>query len=240
MSHAKSDPPITKYLRLALLGAVCSVLTTTGALAQESPGLRPHHVTVGAGLLWAGGYDVGGPTAQLRGNGIGATAPAFNWFSVDSRMTGAAAPEFQVGFAFSRTLAIDGAVSYARPRIALAISGDAEAPSQDLAGEKIEQYQIGAGLTWQLPLATGRKFAPFASIGGAYLRQLHEDRALAETGRIYYAGGGARYWLRGGHGTLTAVAARVDARVNLRKDGIDFENKMRPYPTLTLSLFVGL
>jgi hypothetical protein len=225
---------------LAWFVVLAAGLFAVPAQAQEAPGLRTHHVTFGAGVLWSGGYDVGDATAQLRGNAVGASAPAFNWFSAGSRFTPGAAPEFHVGFALSPTIAIDGAISYARPRIAVAISGDAEAPSQELDGEKIEQYALGAGVTWQLPVATAVRFAPFVSIGGLYLRQLHEDRALAETGGIYYAGGGARYWLRGGRGNSAAAGVRVDARVNLRKDGIDFENKMRAYPTLTLSLFVGL
>ena len=241
MSHArKGDPPITRLIRQSLFVAAVAVTAGGVAAAQEGPLLRTHHVTLGAGVLWSGGYDVGDATAQLRGNGTGSTAPAFNWFTANSRVTAATAPEVHIGFALTPRVAIDGVVSYARPRIAVKIAGDAEAPAQELAGEKIEQYEIGAAVSWQLPIASARRFAPFVSAGGAYLRQLHEDRALAETGRIYYAGGGARYWLRGGHGASTAAGMRVDARVNLRKDGIDFENKMRAYPTLTLSLFVGL
>ena len=81
---------------------------------------------------------------------------------------------------------------------------------------------------------------PSSSGGAAFLRQLHEDRTLAETGQIYYAGGGARYWLRGGHGAGRAVGLRGDARVNFRRNGIDFEDTMRTYPTFSLSVFVGL
>ena len=99
---------------------------------------------------------------------------------------------------------------------------------------------IGGGVTWQLPMRTGARLAPFVSGGAAFLRQLHEDRTLAETGQIYYAGGGARYWLRGGRGSGRAYGLRGDARVNFRRKGIDFENKIRIYPTLSLSVFVGL
>ena len=84
------------------------------------------------------------------------------------------------------------------------------------------------------------RVAPFVSIGGGYLRQLHEDRALAETGTIYYAGGGLRYWLRGGQGASMDVGVRADARINVRRDGIDFENKRRTYPSVSPMLFVGL
>jgi hypothetical protein len=143
------------------------------------------------------------------------------------------------GFALTPRVAIEGGVTVAHPRIAVAISGDAEAPSQELPGEKLDQYQIEAGVTWQLPIRMGRNLAPFASFGGGYLRQLHEDRALAETGQIFYGGAGARYWLRGGRGTSTAVGIRGDARVDFRTGGIDFEDKMRAYPSLTASFFVG-
>jgi hypothetical protein len=85
----------------------------------------------------------------------------------------------------------------------------------------------------------GARMAPFVSGGAAFLRQLHEDRTMAETGQIYYAGGGARYWLRGGHGAGRAYGLRGDARMNFRRQGIDFEDQMRIYPTFSLSVFVG-
>ena len=222
------------------LWVIACLALAAQAAAQETPALRPHHVTLGGGLLWSGGYDIGDATAQLRGNGAGPSATPFNWFTTSTRIAPATAPMFHVGVALTRSIAIDGGVAYVKPRIAFSVSGDAEVPSQSLEGEQIEQYQIGGGVSWQLPFGIGRRAAPFVSAGGSYLRQLHEDRALAETGRIYYAGAGARYWLAGGHGASKALGLRVDARLNLRKDGIDFENKMRAYPTLAFSLFVGL
>jgi len=227
--------------------AIAIVLAlATPALAQEAPRLREHRVTLGGSMVWSGGYDVGDATAQLRGNAPGPTAPAFNWFSSSSRVTGAFAPELHVGFSVSSTIAIDGGVAYSKPHIAVSISRDAETSAQELPGEQLEQYQVGAALTWQLPLgstataALGGRLAPFVTGGGAYLRQLHEDRALGENGQVYHAGGGARYWLKGGTGTARDLGIRADARFNLRRGGIDFENKMRTYPSVTLMLFVGL
>ena len=43
-----------------------------------------------------------------------------------------------------------------------------------------------------------------------------------------------------GTGTGRAVGLRGDARVNFRRNGIDFENTMRTYSTFSLSVFVGL
>ena len=209
------------------------------AHAQEVPALRVHHFTVGAGVVWSGGYDIGDATARLRGNGPGATPLDVTLFTAESRITPATSPELQVGFAATERLAVEFGLAFTRPHIGVEIAGDAEAPSQELPGERLQQYVIGGGVTWQVPIRLGVRLAPFLSGGAAFLRQLHEDRTLAETGQVYYAGGGARYWLRGGHGAGHAYGVRGDARVNFRRKGIDFEDQMRIYPTFSLSVFVG-
>lgn len=226
---------------------VFALVVPVTSLAQDTPKLRAHRTMVSGGVTWSGPYGVGNSTASLRGNGPGASAPAFTFFTADARMKAALAPELRVEFALTPTLALDGGMSFARPRIGVAISGDAEAPAQELDGEKLDQYQIGAGVTWQPPmpmrwrlLPIGRRVAPFVSVGAGYLRQLHEDRALAETGAVYHAGGGVRYWLHGGQSASTGVGVRADARINVRQNGIDFENKRRTYPSVSLMLFVGL
>jgi hypothetical protein len=220
-----------------LVGLLC---LAPPASAQEAPSLRAHQVTISGGITWSGGYDIGDATAQLRGNGSGASAPPFNLFTAGSRITSAVAPTVQAGFAITPRVAIEGGLTLAHPRIAIAISGDAEASNQELPGEKLDQYQIDAGLTWQLPVRMGRSLAPFVSFGGGYLRQLHEDRALAETGQVFYGGIGARYWLRGGRGASTAIGIRGDVTLMLRRNGIDFDDSARTYPAAKLMLFVGL
>lgn len=234
-------------MRSLLRGVALSLIVCTPVLAQEAPVLRPHHVTLLGGIAWAAPYDVGDATAQLRGNAPGATAPPFTLFSADSRLSMAFAPEFRVGFPLTRSFAIDGGLSFSRPRVAIAIANDAEAPPQQLDGEQLDQYQIDAQLTWQVPVpararsrATFLHLAPFVAAGGGYLRQLHEGRALAETGWIYHAGGGARYWLRGGSGSSRDLGVQADARFNVRTGGIDFDNARRYYPSVSVMLFVGL
>lgn len=224
------------------LGWVLMVLLLAPAFAsaQDRPGLRPGRFTLGAAVVQSGGYDIGDATAQLRGNGPGASPAPFTLFNARSRLTAVTAPMVLVGLALSRTLVLEGSATFAHPRVAVSISGDAEAPSQELPGERLEQYQFEAGLTWQLPVLDGRRFASFVGAGGGYLRQLHEDRTLAETGQIYHAGVGARYWLRGGGTASKAIGLRGDLRLNLRRKGIEFEDKMRAYPSLALSAFIGL
>jgi hypothetical protein len=225
----------------ALLGLMILAMPGVArAQAQEAPSLRVHRVTVSAGVSRSGGYDVGDATAQLRGNGLGATPPAFTLFTADSRLSQATGPEIRVGFALTRRLVLEAAGSVSRPRIGVSIAGDGEAPSQQLPGEELRQFVFDGSVSWQLPIRLGTRLAPFVTGGGGYLRQLHEDRTLGETGQIYHAGGGARYFLRGGHGHARPVGLRGEVRMNVRRRGIDFEDAMRTYPTLSLQLFVGI
>lgn len=210
------------------------------AQAQEAPELRANRITINAGVSWLGGYDVGSSTAQLRGNGTGVTPSSFTLFTADSRVSPTAAPELRVGVSLTSRLVLEGGGSVSHPRIGVSIAGDPEAAAQQLPGEQLQQYVFDGGVNWQLPVNLGRRLAPFVAGGAGYLRQLHEDRTFAETGRIYYAGGGARYWVHGGHGTTRPVGLRGEFRINMRARGIDFEDKMRTYPTFSLFLFLGV
>lgn len=227
-------------VRLLLLSALLGLAICVPASAQEAPELRDNRISVTAGITWLGGYDVGASTAQLRGNGTGLTPPSFTLFTTDSHFSSATAPEVRVGLSLTPRLAIEGGASLSHPRIGVSITADPESAAQQLPGEEVQQYIFDGGLSWQLPITMGRRLAPFVTGGSGYLRQLHEDRTFAETGRIYYAGGGARYWLRGGRGTARPLGLRGDFRVNLRSKGIDFEDQMRAYPTFSLFLFLGL
>lgn len=225
--------------RLPLFTILCSIAAAS-AHAQAAPELRDNRLTINSGVTWLGRYDVGTSIAQLRGNATGPTAPAFTLFTADSYFDSATAPEIRIGLSLTPRLAIEGGASLSRPRVGISISGDPESPAQDLPGEKLQQFEFDGGLTWQLPISLGRRLAPYVTGGAGYLRQLHEDRTLVESGRIYYAGGGARYWLRGGHGRARPAGLRGEFRVNLRDRGIDFEDKMRAYPTFSLFLFIGI
>ena len=222
---------------LLMLGL--ALAAADSAYAQQAPAFRAHQFTIGAGLVWSGAYGIGDASAALRGNGIGSSPPVFTWFNATSRITSATSPELRVGYAVTPRTVVEFGLAYTRPHLAVSISDDVEAPSQELPGETLEQYVIGGGITWQPPIRLGHRLAPFVLGGAAFLRQLHEDRTLAETGQIYYAGAGARYFLRGGHGPGGALGLRGDARLNFRSRGIEFEDQVRTYPTFSLAAFVG-
>src|SRR5690349_19644237 len=141
-----------KYAVAILALALCPGI----ASAQAAPALRPHHLTIEVGLASAGGYDVGVSTARLRGNGPGALPPAFTFFTADSHIERVTAPQFRIGFALTDRVVVEGGIAQSNPRISVSISGDAEAPAQQLVGEELQQYLFDGAVTWQLPKAFGR------------------------------------------------------------------------------------
>ena len=228
---------------LVLLAATSlGALSPTEALAQtgdQSPSLRPHHVTLSGGLMWTGGYSIGDTTAELRGNAVGSSAPPFALFRAESSVDTAAGVEGRIGYVIARNLMVDVGVVYQKPGLTTTLSDDEEAAADTLDAERLSQYIVDAGVLWQLPgRALGSRVRPFVIGGGGYLRQLYDERTLVETGSVYYAGAGVRYWLRGGDGERRSIGLRADGRAMWRRGGVDFEDEVRVIPVLRVDAFV--
>ena len=211
-----------------------------GVSAQEAPALRAHRVVVEGGMVWSGSHAIGDASALLRSNAAGATPPPFTLFSTSSRIESVAHASVRVGFTLTPQLLVEGGASFGMPRVGVAIAQDAEAGAQELEGEELQQYCFDGALVWHLPVRLGSRLRPFIVGGAGYLRQLHEERTMVETGQIYHGGVGARYWIRGGSGTARSFGLRADLRANVRRGGIEFENKVRLFPTLAVHLFLSL
>ena len=226
---------------MKVLACIALIVAMAGAAVEaqgEAPAMRVRHVGVSGGILWSGGYPVGDAVATLRPNAPGSGAPPFTLFATASTLEAAVGAGARVGFAVTSSLALEVGLSFARPRVSVAISQDQESRAQVLEGESIEQYVVDAGALWHLPIWFGRRVRPFVSGGAGYLRQLHQERTLAETGRTYYAGAGLRYWIRGGDGTGRSIGLRGDARATWKTGGIDFERRTRVSPSLALQAFI--
>jgi hypothetical protein len=203
-------------------------------------GIAQAQVTINGGLGWSGGHDVGAATATLRTNAPGATPPPFTLFNVDTRIAPSPGGEVRVGAAIGSRFTIEGGALLARRQLAFGITGDRESSAQQFDGETVHHYVFDAGLQWELPIPRRPRMRTFAAGGAGYLRQLHQDRTLVESGQVYYVGGGMRYWLRGRPTSSRSLGLRGDVRLNLRSNGIDFDNRTRIYPTLSLLMFLAL
>ena len=221
--------------------AVAAMLLVASAASAQSgdPGFRTHHFTLSAGLVVTGGYPVGDQAAELRRNATGNPSPV-PLFRADSEFDTGSGFDARVNFAFSRALAVEVGASYSKPRLDVLISGDTEAGSNAQLGEEVSQYTVDVSGVWQVPgLALGQRARPYVIGGGGYLRQLHEGRLVADTGKLFHAGGGVYLWLTGGSSTARATGVRAEARFVRRWDGIEFADASRNFPAFSVMGFIG-
>jgi hypothetical protein len=221
----------------ALVLLVCSAQAVS---AQTKPAVsRPNRVTVSAGLMTAGSYGLGDPTAELRRNGLGTASP-FTFFRIESALDSVAGVEARFGYAVTSLFTLEIGGSYATPQVSAQIFQDPETDSRSVVTETLSQYVVDASAVFHLPRPMlGRRARTYLVGGGSYLRQLHEDRLLVETGHHIHVGGGVRYWLRGSAVTPHAFGLRGEARYVRRFGGIDFEDKSRGHPAVSLLAFVA-
>jgi hypothetical protein len=223
------------------LGSV-PVLLCAAAVLQASPSFaqssapRPYRLEAGIGVIWMGREPIGARTATET-TGSGGTSPLFN---TSSELAGAAGFDGRIGVRLSRWLVAEAEASYLRPQLRIAISADAEGAAAVTASETIQQFMIGGNVRWILP---GRRWsprlAPFALGGGGYLRQLHDQATLLETGRFYQFGAGVETLFASGRRFHTkGVGARADVRAVIRSKGIAFDGGSKTSPAVGVSAFV--
>lgn len=194
-------------------------------------------VEVGGGLF--GGAGLGTGDANLRAN---ATArQPFRLFTADSRFERAPTVHVRAAVPLTSRFALEGGVTRSRPDIRTSLTADAEGAAPLTSIEQVDQYVFDASLVWMLDaLRLGDRLIPFVTGGGGYLRQLHEGRTVIEHGQIYHAGGGVKYWLlTRTSGFVRSTGLRGDARVELVRGGISFEERPRPHAAVSGGLFVG-
>jgi hypothetical protein len=223
---------------LVLAGLLCTLGGATVGAQSDEPALRPKHITLAAGWIVSGSYPVGDRNAELRRNAAG-TPPPFTLFRADAELGLANGIEARVGYAITRSIAVEAGGTYTKPQLAIAISEDSESPEAMSIVDEITQYTVDVAGVIQLPLRFGARARPYAIAGASYLRQLGADRLLVETGRVFHVGGGIRYWLRGGSAIDRALGVRAEARYSRRTGGLDFEDQSRGYPSFSVLAFAG-
>jgi hypothetical protein len=211
-----------------------AVLQVTPAFAQSSA--SAYHFEAGAGVIWMGRETIGTRTATETTGG-GGSAPLFN---TSSELTGAAGFDGRIGVRLSRSLVAEAEASYLKPQLRITISRDTEGTAAVTASETIQQFTIGGNVRWMLP---GRRWsprlAPFVLGGGGYMRQLHDQATLLETGHFYQFGAGVETLLMARRRFPSrGVGARADVRAVIRGKGIAFDGGSKTSPAAGASVFV--
>lgn len=215
------------------------------ALAQAQPGppvWRPGQLTVSLGGSWIGADTLGDVNASARTAAVGTTTPSpFTLFKTESDLGGAPRAELGLGLAVTRAMAVEVVGTLARPTLETRISGDIEGAADTTASERVDEYTIGARATYEIARLTWRRRArPYLAAGGAYLRQLHQDRVLVETGQMWTASGGLRLFLRGGGPRrVRPIGVTTELGWAWRTGGISFRDGARSMPTAQLRLFTA-
>jgi hypothetical protein len=220
---------------LLFLLCAAAILHASPAAAQSSAS-RPFRFEAGIGVSWMGREPIGTRTATET-TGAGGTSPLFN---TSSELGSAAGFDGRLGVRLSRSLVAEAEAAYLKPQLRIAVSADAEGAAAVTASETIQQFTIGGNIRWMLP---GRRWsprlAPFALGGGGYLRQLHDQATLLETGRFYQLGAGVETLLApGGRFHTRGVGARADVRAVIRSKGITFDGGSKASPAVGVSAFV--
>jgi hypothetical protein len=189
---------------------------------------------IGVGVSWIGGVNLGSANA----NETSPTLQPIAIFTTSTTFGGAPAIDGRVGWRVARTLTAEAEASAARPQLRIAVANDVEGAPAATIADRVEQFTIGGALRWRLPFGSER-VAPFLAAGGGFLRQLHENATLAQSGRYYALGGGVAMRLSSRMNTrMSALGVRVDARAIVRARGVAFDDSPRAAPAAGASLFV--
>jgi hypothetical protein len=192
--------------------------------SRPRPPFRPGSIEVAAGVLWLGGIDFGSPTAGITASGT--AAANYPLFRTASQLRAGPAYEGRIGVRLTRMIGVEGAFQYAQLPLETRITGDVESAPTLTASNDLARYIVEvSGVLHLTRFRFGASGSPFLLGGAGYLRELDESQALAETGRVYHAGGGFKYlFSERAHGLIKGLGLRADARIYFRHGGFELED----------------
>lgn len=206
-----------------------------GLTAQPAP-QRPHSFELSVGGVWATGSSLGRDEATETSNQTG--GPPFTLFVGSSDLGSGAGAEGRLAFYLTPRVAIEGGAMVVRQEISTRITSDFESIPDVTAVEDLTEFIFDGAVAMHFQPIGG--LVPFVRAGAGYLRQLHENASLVETGVAYHAGGGVSYWFwSGGKGFIKRWGLRGDARLILRDGGFALDDEIRTGAAVTGALLIA-
>jgi len=210
---------------VALLGGA-----TAGYAQDAAP--RPRSLELSASGLMLGGVDFGNRNATLTANDPG--NPDFILFATSSKIKPGAGLDARLTFNVTRTFGLEGVVTWTRQTAETEVTSDAEEVPNTTVTEDLSTYFVEGAAVLHLrglTFAHGRGM-PFIFGGGGYLRQLDGDSILVDTGSVFHAGGGVKYFFSSRtSGFIRGIGVRADGRYYLRSGGLELEREKTRRPT---------
>jgi hypothetical protein len=215
------------------VGLLCGLLLPAAAEGQTAG--VPGRFEVAAGVFWAGASPAGAAEATETAPG----GSRFRLFTTESSLRRTTGLEGRFGVRLTPGLQLEASVSHATRELQARISADAEGVPATTLAETLDQWLVEGAIVahfarWRI----GSRGTPFLSAGAGYLRHVHEEKTLADTGRTYQVGGGVSFLLnQGGGGRLKGAGVRLGARAAVRTGGATFDDRRRVSPQVDASFF---
>lgn len=224
-----------------MAGAIAATLAGVAILAAPRPAAAQPRLDVTASGAWWDGYALGQRRASITGPQA-PTGSEVTLFDTDAAILSGPGAEVRLGWRLFRGVYAEATGGLGVNSIEARVSGDIEQAPAITVSSTLTQITIEGGALVELPpLRTpAGNLVPFVTGGAGYLRQVHEDRLLIETGRTFYSGGGVK-WRSAAvqpRGLVQRLIVRADARLVSRSGGVDVDDERRNY--ITVSGGVGL
>jgi hypothetical protein len=216
--------------------AVCAA----ALLAPRAAAAQPRFDVTVSGAWWDG-YELGQQRAAITGPQTPTGSPV-TLFDSDVAIRSGPGAEVRLGWRVFDRVYAEATGGLGMNTIEARVHDDIEQAPAMTVSSTLTQITIEGGalvelLTLRLPAGN---LVPFVDGGGGYLRQVHEERVLIETGRTLYVGGGVKWHSAAPKpsGLMQRLVVRADARFVSRTGGVEVADERRHY--ITVSGGVGI
>jgi hypothetical protein len=219
---------------LGFFAVLAVALHPSPLLAQTSS--RDGRLEIAGGVQWIGPVTFTSVSADETTPGGGTRS----LFDTSTRLDPSVGVAVTVGFRLPQAVQVQANVAYGATHLTTRVTGDREGIPDASVESSVTQYLLGGDLLLQPARWRVRRLAPFAVVGGAYVRQLSEGRTLVQTGAAYSAGGGFYYGrnLSGGR-RMKSAGVRLDVRALALHDGVVFDGRIHVAPSIAAAVFAG-
>ena len=217
-----------------MIAAVAWPLWPSAAAAQAGSPLSAARFEIGGGARWLGTTDAGGVDAVESGNGTGPVT----LFRTESSLKGKVGVELRAGVKVAGPLRVETSFAYHAAELAVAVTSDREDAAPITATETLQHFQVEGGVMFQPDRWRAGRTRFFASGGAGYLRELHQEQTLAETGWSSYVGGGLLRPLTERPPRVAMIGLRLEARLVTLARAAALDDRVHSAPAAAASLFV--
>ena len=222
---------------------IAAALACAAALLAPRPAAAQPRLDVTVSGAWWDGYDLGQQRAAITGPQTPTGSPV-TLFESDAAITSGPGAEVRLGWRVFHGVYAEATGGLGMNTIEARVHDDIEQAPAITVSTTLTQITIEGGAL--VELATLRlpagNLLPFVDGGGGYLRQVHEDRVLIETGGTFYVGGGVKWHSAAvkPSGLMQRLVVRADARFVSRTGGVDADDERRHYITVSGGVGVRL